>query len=235
MCSDVLSLFYFVHIVLGLFELRIDVIVCPLNSVCHLLWSRGGDVLVLDPVKWTIIRPKTKTPSIIYMCSCFLHLKKFGEKCSVRYLYLLFVIFWQTYSVFLDVLSLLFFVRYLNRAAWILLRCTFCGISFLSISHWNPVKTTSFWWIQSNGLSCAHKVRASNLKHWECYSYHLLTLLVEESFFRRLYFSFFLPLTRTFHLFRCIGPFQYNAISQNRLFSFFHFCLISFWYLHSAK
>ena len=64
---------------------------------------------------------------------------------------------------FLDALSLFHIVPYRNMAVWFSLCCLFCAISILFVSYWGPLEDIFFSWILSIGLSCAHKLRVSNL------------------------------------------------------------------------
>ena len=69
--------------------------------------------------------------------------------------------------------------------------CHFCAIAILFVSYWAPMEATFLSWILWNGLSCAHKMRASNLKHKDSWFYHQQKLFVEGSIVRQLYLIFF--------------------------------------------
>ena len=51
---------------------------------------------------------------------------------------------------------------------------------------WGPMEATFLSWILSSGLNCARELRASNLKHQDCCSYHLQTCFVESNVVRQL-------------------------------------------------
>ena len=65
-----------------------------LDSVCQLLGSYGGHVLVVDPVKWAIWRPNLKASSLRHKDSCIHQMQAlFLEGSIVRQLYSLFCSF----------------------------------------------------------------------------------------------------------------------------------------------
>ena len=80
--------------------------------------------------------------SLRHKDSCIYHKQTiFLEGSIVQKLYLLFVCFWPPRFVFLNVLGLLYFVRYLNRAFWLSMWCRSFDISILLCSFgvlWRP-------------------------------------------------------------------------------------------------
>ena len=63
--------------------------------------------------------------------------------------------------------------------------CLFCDISILLVSCWGPMETTFLSWILSDGLFCAHKLTASNLKHKDA-CFQLQTLFLYRNIVRQI-------------------------------------------------
>ena len=69
---------------------------------------------------------------------------------------------------------------------------SFCVTSILLVCHWGHMNATILPLTLSNGLPCAHKLRASILKHKVSCFHHMQTVFLEGSIVRQLYLFFFL-------------------------------------------
>ena len=112
----------------------------------------------------------------------------------------------------------------------------FCAISILFISCWGPIEAFFLSRILSNGLSCAHKLRASYWNHEDFCFHHLQTLFVEGRLVRKPYLRFFSSFDPHFLFSRFIEPVSSCSISESDclIFHLFSFCVIlvpyvSFW------
>ena len=90
--------------------------------------------------------------------------------------------------------------------------------------------------ILSYGLSCAHKLRTSNMKYRNSCFHHLQTLLVEESLVRQLCLLCSFVLTSTFCILRSTLSVPFRCMSASAylmffLFSFLWICslFVSYW------
>ena len=102
----------------------------------------------------------------------------------VRQLYLLFFFFWLTLLVFLDVLSLLDIVPYLNLVVWISSWCHLCDIWIKFVSFWGPMEATFSSWILSSKLSGTYNLRVLNMGNDDSRIHHMQTFFLERSLVR---------------------------------------------------
>ena len=144
----------------------------------------------------------------------------FVEGSIVLQLSSLFVFFWRTRFVFLDVLSLFCFVRYRNRAVSISTCCHFYDMSILFSSFESLKEATFSPLFLTSGLSGAHNLTTSRLKCKDSCFLHRQTLFLEESIVQQLLFTYFVLSTKMFCLFRFIESFLFFAISESGCLTF---------------
>ena len=98
-----------------------------LDFVCQLLGSYGGHFLVVDSVKWAILRPQTEnlqltTPGQLFPSSANFVCQR--EPCPTT-IFTFFLLLTHAFCLFRRI-GLSYLVRYLNRVVWFQ-----CGVIFL--------------------------------------------------------------------------------------------------------
>ena len=105
---------------------------------------------------------------------------------SDNYVYFFFI-FGLTCFVSLDVLSLFYFVRHLNRSVWPTMWCNFLDISILFAKYWSPMEAMFSSLILWYGLSGAHNLTVLSLRHKDSCIHRMQTLFLEGSKFYLLF------------------------------------------------
>ena len=141
----------------------------------------------MDPVKWVILRPQTEslqleTQGLLLPSSANILCGK--ESCPTI-LFTFLSSLTHTFCLFRCIepfpccsisesdcliFHLLSFLCYLDSVC----------------QYWGPMEVTFSPWILSSGLNCARELRASNLRHKDCYSHHLQTWFEEGNVVRQL-------------------------------------------------
>ena len=148
--------------------------------------SYGGHFLVVDSIKWAILRPQTEslhfeTQRLLFPSSANI----VREPCPTT-IFTFFSFFWLTLFVASDVLRLFHIDPYRNPTVWFFICCHLSVNSILFVSYWGPMAATFSSRILPSGLKCARELRASNLKHKDCCSHQLQTWFVEGNIVRQL-------------------------------------------------
>ena len=128
----------------------------------HIFTSQNSVKIV---TKSSLVETKQTFGSIIFNCIC-------GSENFSTISSPLFPL--NTLNLFFFQMHWFFYTGwYRDRSIWISLWCHFCDISILLNSFWGPIEATFLPWILSSGLSGAHKLRDSSMKHWDFCFHHL--------------------------------------------------------------